>query len=143
MIANNYLFPQITKETVYKILSVLLLINVFRYLPLSLFMPGQVGADFPNEVRNWIAFGDLISGLLSLTAYLVWQRNKMEGIFWVWTFSIISSVDIISVLYIALSNKVYLFPLGANYFTVVLYVPLLIVIQYVIFKILLSKKQLL
>lgn len=140
LIIKWYVVPKITKETRFDILALLLLVNVFRYLPLSLFMPGQVSADFPYYLKEIIAHGDFLSGILALIALvLLKSKKKKAGITFTWLFSVVSIIDIAVVLTLAMSEKVYQLPLGANYFTVSVYVPMLIVIQVLILKILLAK----
>ena len=141
IIINIYILPRLKKNSLLPILSLLLVINSFRYLPFSLFMPGQVDATFPEHIKSLIAIGDFISGILALTALLVLRKNLKAGITLTWIFSIVSVLDIISVLSLALYNKVYLLYLGANYFTVVVYVPMIIVIQLFIFKILVNRNK--
>ena len=50
LISRWHLLPRITKNNQYEVLAVLLVVNVFRYLPLSIYMPGQVSPDFPEHV---------------------------------------------------------------------------------------------
>ncbi|MBK6263851.1 hypothetical protein JKA74_02285 [Marivirga sp. S37H4] len=140
LILKWYVVPKITKETRFDILAVLLLVNVFRYLPLSLFMPGQVSADFPPYLKEIVAHGDFLSGIIALIALILLKsKKKKSAIAFTWLFSVVSLIDIVVVLTLAMSEKVYLLPLGANYFTVSVYVPMLIVIQVLILKILLAK----
>ncbi|WP_188460608.1 hypothetical protein [Marivirga lumbricoides] len=134
-----YVIPKITKDTKFDILALLLLVNAFRYLPLSLFMPGQVSADFPLYLKEIVAHGDFLSGILALIALILLKSHKKPAVAFTWLFSVVSIIDILVVLTLAMSEKVYELPLGANYFTVSVYVPLLMVIQVVILKILLSK----
>lgn len=139
LIIKWYVVPKITKETKFNILALLLLVNVFRYLPLSLFMPGQVSADFPPYLKEIVAHGDFLSGILALIALILLKSGKKSAVTFTWIFSVVSIIDMIVVLTLAMSEKVYLLPLGANYFTVSVYVPMLIVIQVLILKILLAK----
>ena len=139
LILKWYVIPRITKHTKFDILAVLLLVNVFRYLPLSLFMPGQVSADFPDYLKEIVAHGDFLSGILALIALLLLKSRKKSAIRFTWLFSIVSIIDIAVVLTLAMTEKVYELPLGANYFTVSVYVPLLIVTQVLIVKILSHK----
>ena len=136
LIIKWYVIPKITKETKFDILALLLLVNAFRYLPLSLFMPGQVSADFPPYLKEIVAHGDFLSGILALIALILLKSNKKSAIKFTWLFSVVSIVDMMVVLTLAMTEKVYELPLGANYFTVSVYVPMLIVIQVVILKIL-------
>jgi len=139
LIIKWHVVPKITKKNKFDVLALLLLVNVFRYLPLSLFMPGQVSANFPPYLKEIIAYGDFLSGILALIAMILLKSKKKSAVNFTWLFSVVSIIDILVVLTLAMSEKVYLLPLGANYFTVSVYVPMLIVIQVVILKILLSK----
>lgn len=139
LIARWYVIPKITRESKNSILAVLLLVNVFRYLPLSLFMPGQVSPGFPLHLKEIVAHGDFLSGVLALIALLLLRSGKRSAYAFTWLFSIVSIIDMVVVLTMAMANKVYDMALGANYFTVSVYVPMLMVIQVLILKILLSK----
>lgn len=139
LILKWYVIPKITKETKFDILAILLLVNVFRYLPLSLFMPGQVAADFPPYLKEFIAHGDFLSGILAFIALVLLKSKKKSAVTFAWIFSIVSIIDIVAVMTLAMYEKVYELPLGANYFTVSVYVPMLIVIQVLILKILAYK----
>lgn len=139
LIFKWYVVPHLTKQTKHAVLAVLLLINVFRYLPLSLFMPGQVSADLPIYLKQLIAHGDLLSGVLALVAVLLLKSRSKLAEPAIWLFSIVSIMDMLIVLTMAIKEKVYLLPLGANYFTVSVYVPLLIVLQVLILKMLIQR----
>ena len=139
LILKWYVAPKITKKTRFDILALLLLVNVFRYLPLSLFMPGQVSAGFPSYLKEIVAHGDFLSGIMALIALLLLKLKKKSAVTFTWLFSVVSIIDMGVVLTLAMSEKVYLLPLGANYFTVSVYVPMLIVIQVLILKILIAK----
>lgn len=139
LILKWYVIPKITKETKFDILAILLLINVFRYLPLSLFMPGQVATDFPPYLKEFIAHGDFLSGILAFIGLVLLKSKKKSAVTFAWIFSIVSIIDILVVMSLAMYEKVYELPLGANYFTVSVYVPMLIVIQVLILKILTNK----
>ena len=139
LILKWYLVPKITRETKFDVLALLLLVNSFRYLPLSLFMPGQVSDDFPPYLKEIVAYGDFLAGVLALIALILVKSNKKSALGFTWLFSIVSIIDMLVVLTLAMTEKVYLLPLGANYFTVSVYVPMLIVIQVLILKILTHK----
>lgn len=136
LILKWYAIPKITVETKFDVLAILLLVNVFRYLPLSLFMSGQVGAEFPSYLKEMIAYGDALSGILAFVALVLLKSQKKSAVTFTWLFSIVSIMDILVVMTLAMYEKVYEVPLGANYFTVSVYVPMLIVIQVLILKIL-------
>lgn len=139
LILKWYVVPKITKQTRFDILAILLLVNVFRYLPLSLFMPGQISTDFPPYLKEIIAHGDFLSGILAFISLLLLKSNQKFAIAFTWLFSVVSILDMVLVLSLAMSEKVYQLHLGANYFTISIYVPMLIVIQVLIVKILSHK----
>jgi hypothetical protein len=122
------------------VLAVLLVVNVFRYLPLSLYMPGQVSTDFPEHVKEIVAHGDFASGVLALIALLLLKSKSKLAIPFAWIFSMVSILDMILALFFAMSEKVYELPLGVNYFTVAVYVPMLMVTQAIILKLLIVNK---
>lgn len=133
-----YLVPRVQTHTL-EILALLLVVNVFRYLPLSLFMPGQVSTDFPEHIKGIVAYGDFLSGLLALLCLILLKSGSKATKALIWIFSIVSITDMILALSFAMASEVYELPLGANYFTVSVYVPLLIVVQVFILKILFNK----
>ncbi len=141
LLCKWFLIPNINTENKNDVLSLLLIINIFRYLPLSLYMPGQVSADFPDHVKEIVAFGDFVSGILALISALLLKSKNKGAILFVWVFSMVSIMDMFLALYFAMSAKVYELNLGVNYFTVSVYVPMLIVVQTMILKILITKNK--
>ncbi|WP_130734503.1 hypothetical protein [Flavobacterium sp. J27] len=136
-----YLEPKMVSYPKYKILLFLLFINAFRYLPLSLYMPGQVSENFPTMVKEVVAHGDFLAAILALITLLIIKKKSRFTTFFITLFCIVSCIDMALALALAMYTKVYLLPLGVNYFTVVVYVPLLIVVQYYIFKTLTLKNK--
>ncbi|EAZ80808.2 hypothetical protein ALPR1_07780 [Algoriphagus machipongonensis] len=139
LILKWHVLPKISRETKFDFMTIFLWINVFRYLPLSLFMPDQVSSEFPLYLKETVAYGDFLSSIFALIALFFLRYKQSVANPMIWTFSIVSIADMILVLTLAMKEKVYLLDLGANYFTVSIYVPLLIVIQTLILKILTSK----
>lgn len=138
LLAKWYVIPAITKKHS-EILALLLIVNLFRYLPLSLFMPGQVSSNFPLHIKEIVAYGDFISAFLALIALITFKSGSKSAKYMVWFFSIISIIDMMAALSFAMASEIYDLNLGTNYFTVSVYVPLLIVAQALILNILLKK----
>ncbi|HAD96174.1 MAG TPA: hypothetical protein DCG19_02150 [Cryomorphaceae bacterium] len=130
--------PHYLKGSGAKVLQVFLLINSFRYLPLSLYMPGQVADGFPDTVKHIVALGDFASGITAIIAMLLVHTKSSQSKAAVWFFSIVSTLDMVMALSGAIGSRVDTLPLGANYFTVVVYVPMLLVIQLIIYRILIK-----
>ena len=133
--------PYYLKGSGLKILQVFLLINSFRSLPLSLYMPGQVANGFPETAKHMVALGDFASGITAIIALLLVYNKSALSKAAVWIFSIVSSLDMVIALSGAIGSRVDTMPLGANYFTVVVYVPMLMVIQLIIYRMLIKNSK--
>ncbi|MCU0430870.1 MAG: hypothetical protein MUF42_12975, partial [Cytophagaceae bacterium] len=71
LLAHWYVTPRLSKQSKFPILAVLLIIHVFRYLPLSLYMPGQVDEDFPLHIKGMVAHGDFLSSMLAFASLIL------------------------------------------------------------------------
>lgn len=140
-LAKIYLIPRISEINVKEILSFLLIINIFRYIPLALYLPGQVGLMFPSYLKNFIVFGDTLSALLALSSLIVLNVKSKIWIFFIRFFSVISIVDIVIVLFLAIYERVYDIQLGFNLLIVTIYIPLIIVSQVIIIRIINSRRE--
>ncbi|MCU0431776.1 MAG: hypothetical protein MUF42_17590 [Cytophagaceae bacterium] len=139
LLAHWYVQPRLSKQSKFTILEVLLIIHVFRYLPLSLYMPGQVDDDFPLHIKGMVAHGDFISSVLAFVSLILVKIKSRHAVPFIWVFSCASIVDMVLALSFAMQAKVYALNLGVNYFTVSVYVPLLMVAQYLIVKIMFNR----
>lgn len=139
LIVQWYIVPKISSHNKFEILALFLIVNVFRYLPLSLYMPGQVSSEFPEQIKDIIALGDFLSGVMAFIALLMVKFKSKSSLSFIWLFSIVSVLDMVLALTFAMNAKVYQLPLGLNYFIVAVYVPMLMVVQYQIIKILVTK----
>ena len=63
-----YISPVLGRMPIRAALVPLFLIHALRYLPSSVFAPGQVDPKIPMDTMASIAYGDLISALLALIA---------------------------------------------------------------------------
>lgn len=141
LLARTYLLPGLAQYGNRRVLEFLLVPHFFRYLPLSLYQPGQVDAAFPAAVMRLVALGDLVAAAFAILAFVVFRSGSSWGRPLVWLFSLLSTADILLALTAALSARIYELSLGANYFTVAVYVPLLMVTQYFVFRLLLLKNE--
>ena len=117
-----------------QIIRIILAIHLFRYVPLALFLPGQADPMLSGSLKMMIVTGDLFAAIMAFIALL--RLNSKHSAALLWAFSIVSALDLLTVFIIAMINGVYSMSLNANYFVVVFYVPLLLVSQALLFKIL-------
>ncbi len=140
LLAKWYVAPRLLHLPLEKALVPLLWINVFRYLPLNLFAPGQVSVDIPATTLSLIAYGDLIAGALAFIAILFLTYRIPGAILAVWAFLTAGIADMLVALSHALAAKLYLYPLGFNWYVVAFYVPMIFVSQVMIAYWLLSRR---
>jgi hypothetical protein len=107
----------------------LLWVQVPRYVPLALLAPGQTDPSVPLSVIQTIAWGDFSCAVLALLAVAVLHRQRKDALSFVWTFSVVSCVDIVIALTVGLGSGVHEHALGVGWYVLTLYVPLVCVSQ--------------
>ncbi len=121
--------PAIDDWSPRKALRAMLWIHVFRFVPLALYAPGQVSADVPRVVIDTVARGDFAASIAALIALASFRAAPRHAIAATWVFSVVSTIDIVHALFVALANGVYKHSLGVGWFVLILYVPLVCVSQ--------------
>jgi hypothetical protein len=87
-----------------------------------------------------IAYGDLASALLALIAAL-FLRYRLNGAIGVaWMVNILASLDWLYASFLAASNRLVTYPMGANWYIINYYVPVIGVIHVMIFARLLKER---
>ena len=133
-----YILPRIQQLKKDEKLSILLWVHVFRYAPLVLLVRSQTTSDLPHNTLEIIAIGDFISAIVALIAILVIRYYPSFSNTSVWVFQIVSTIDILSALTFAMKDKLYDYSLGFNWFILTFYVPLVIVSQIFMVRILMQ-----
>jgi len=133
LVATWYVWPRIKTAPVSAALPPLFLAHALRYLPTTAFAPGQIGPGAPMDAMAAIAYGDLASAILTLTAavFLYYRWRGALGVGWV--VNGITSLDWLYAGYRAASSQLVTFPLGGNWYIVNYYVPLIGVAHVLIF----------
>lgn len=134
-----YVWPRLTKLPRNSALIPLLFVHVFRYLGMTLLVPGMVDAKLPREVLFNTAYGDLIAAALALSAIVALRNNWRVGILMAWVFNTWGFVDLLGALRSVLQVNLPSFNLGPVWFIYTYYAPLVIVSHVLIFWILLSR----
>ena len=138
-IAVWYVYPALSRLDWHRATVPLLLVHAFRYGPLTLLMPGQVGQDVPLEVARTIAYGDLLSGMLAIVAALaVWYRVAVARIL-VWVFTVIGFGDVVAASVRGIGAGLLDMHMGFNLYILNFYVPALIITHIMIVILLLRK----
>jgi hypothetical protein len=131
-----YIWPKLRARWRIEALRPLLALHGFRFIGLSLLVPGVVSADLPIAFARDAAYGDLVAAILALLA-LTTLRSKL-GIALAWIFNIWGSLDLLNAFYVANATGLSAGQLGAAFFIPTAIVPLLLITHGLVFRILLK-----
>lgn len=122
-----YIAPRLANRPLEQALIPLLWVHVFRYTPLTLFAPGQVDPNLPNDIAATIAYGDLVAGLLAFITILFLRFRLPGSLIVAWIFNLVGIADIVLALVQGIRGELYQYALGFNWYILNYYVPFLIV----------------
>jgi len=134
-----YVWPRLTQLSRNYALIPLIFVHVFRYVGMTLLVPGMVDAKIPREVLFNTAYGDLIAAALALSAVVALMNNWRVGVVMAWVFNIWGFVDLLGAVRTLLQVNLPSYNLGPIWFIYTYYAPMVIVSHVLIFWILLSR----
>jgi hypothetical protein len=141
VVASQYIWTALRVHRSPENLKPVLLLHAFRFLGLSFLVPGVVSPELPAAFAQPVAYGDFITAILALLA-LATLRTRL-GTVVTWVFNIFGTADLLYGFYqggrISLPTAQGL--LGAGYFILFAYVPLLLVTHGLVFRELLPGKK--
>jgi hypothetical protein len=139
-VAWHYIWPALSERSSPENLKPILMLHGFRFLGLAFVVPGVVSPELPASFAQPVAYGDLISAILALLALAT--LGTRTGRVVIWVFNTFGAADLLFGFYqggrISLPDTPGL--LGAGYFILVAYVPLLLITHGLVFRILLRTK---
>ena len=139
-VAWHHIWPELSVRPSPENLKPILLLHGFRFLGLAFLLPGVVSPELPTAFARPVAFGDFITAILALLALAT--LGTRTGTTLTWVFNIFGTTDLLFAFYlgsrISLPNAPGL--LGAAYFILAAYVPLLLITHGLAFRILLQAK---
>jgi hypothetical protein len=139
-VAWHYIWPVLSERPSPENLKPILLLHAFRFLGLSFVVPGVVSPELPAAFAQPVAYGDFITAILALLALAT--LGTRSGTVATWVFNIFGTADLLFAFYmgsrISLPDAQGL--LGAGYFILTAYVPLLLITHGLAFRILLRTK---
>jgi hypothetical protein len=100
-------------------------------------MPGVVSPDLPSTFAQPVAYGDFITAVLALLALTT--LGTRTGTVLTWVFNAFGTADLFFAFYLGSRISLPDTPglLGASYFILIAYVPLLLITHGLVFRILL------
>jgi hypothetical protein len=139
-VAWHYIWPELRERPNPENLKPILPLHGFRFLGLAFVLPGVVSPELPAAFSQPVAYGDFITAMLALLALAT--LGTRTGTALTWVFNIFGTADLLFAFYlgsrISLPNNPGL--LGAGYFILAAYVPLLLITHGLAFRILRQAK---
>ena len=140
VVAWQYIWPALRERRTPENLRPILSLHAFRFVGLAFVVPGVVSPELPATFAQPVAYGDLISAILALLALAT--LGTRTGTVVTWVFNTFGTADLLFAFYlgsrISLPNNPGL--LGAGYFILAAYVPLLLITHGMAFRLLLRTK---
>jgi len=139
-VAWHYIWPALRERSGLEALKPILLVHGFRFLGLAFVMPGVVSPELPATFAQPVAYGDFLTAVLALLALATLRSRTGPAVNWV--FNTFGTADLLLAFYlgsrISLPDNPGL--LGAAYFILAAYVPLLLITHGLAFRVLLRTK---
>ena len=139
-VAWHFIWPALRERPSPEDLKPILLLHAFRFLGLAFVVPGVVSSELPAAFAQPVAYGDLMTAILALFA-LATLRTR-SGTVAIWVFNTFGTADLLFGFYQGSRISLPAAPglLGAGYFILAAYVPLLLITHGFAFRILLRAK---
>jgi len=137
IVVARYFWPQLRGRSRVEAMRPLLHLHSFRFVGLSFLVPGVVSPDLPAAWAGPAAYGDLIAAILALLA-LAGLKSRL-GMPLVGAFNVWGLADLLYAFYQAGRVGLDAGQLGAAYFIVTVFVPLLLITHGLLFRLLLSR----
>ena len=139
-VAWNYIWPALRERPSPENLKPILLLHGFRFLGLAFVVPGVVSRELPTTFGQPVAYGDFVTAILALLALAM--LGSYTGTVLTWVFNIVGTADLLFAFYLGSRISLPDTPglLGAGYFILTAYVPLLLITHGLAFRILLGAK---
>ncbi len=134
LLARWYAVPWLAGKPLEVALMALLTPHAFRHIGLAFIVPGLNQPGLPVDFATAAAFGDLLSGILALTALIALKGRWAIVIPLVWVFNIVGTIDLAN----ALRQDDAILYMGATWFIPTFLVPVLLVTHVLVFSRLIS-----
>jgi hypothetical protein len=135
-VAWHYIWPVLRERSNPENLKPILLLHGFRFLGLAFVVPGIVSPELPAAFAQPVAYGDFITAILALLALAT--LGTRAGRMVTWVFNTFGMADLLFGFYLGARISLPDTPglLGAGYFILTAYVPLLLITHGLAFRIL-------
>ena len=129
VIFRIYLQPWFSAQAFGTAVLPLLLLHAFRYLGLTLMVPGQIDPAIPMDALQIMAWGDFASGVTALLAAIAVHHRWSAATALVTLFTLVGIGALAMVGYTAIKAGVFRVDIGTMWFLLVLYAPAMLLAQ--------------
>lgn len=137
-VCRGYLWPHIRALELPEASRPILFLHVFRFVGAAFLIPGIVGPALSSGFAAPAAYGDLVAVCLAWLALALGRRPGSRVALWV--FNVWGTADLLFAFYQGLIGvRIQPSSLGATYFIVTVYVPLLLCTHAILFVLLLRR----
>lgn len=133
---KKYFWPRFEEMELKKAVQPVLVLHSFRFAGLSFLVPGVVNAGLDPLWAMPAAFGDFTAAILAFITLSLIKTTSFKPL--LWAFNILGLIDLLIAFIDGPRYGIIPF-LGASYYIVILYVPLLLLTHLMVFKLLLKK----
>ncbi|PJZ69048.1 hypothetical protein CH373_03910 [Leptospira perolatii] len=137
ILIRDFLIPK-AKGDWFKLLQLLAIVHSFRFVGLSMFVPGISSPNMPAQFSIPAAWGDYCAAILALTTYTLLRRKSKFAVASAWIFNIWGFLDLVYAAYQAAILEVSNY-MGVMFYIFAFYAPVLVVSHIVIFKALIRR----
>lgn len=137
-ISKKYFWFRIKNLELKKAVQPILILHSFRFAGLSFLVPGVVHAGLNSAWAMPAAFGDFTAAILAFITLMRINSTSFRSLLWI--FNILGAIDLLVAF--ADGPRYSILPfLGATYFIVIIYVPILLLTHLMVFKLLLKQRE--
>jgi len=130
LLAKWVLAPWLANKSQHKALFWLTIPHAFRHMGMVFLVPGVVAQPLPDYFAIPAGYGDLVTSVLALLVLILLQIGLKGVIGLVWLFNVVGTVDLLN----ALRHVDVVQDFGAVWYIPTLFVPLLLVTHFMIFR---------
>ncbi|OYY72111.1 MAG: hypothetical protein B7Y47_05170 [Sphingomonas sp. 28-63-12] len=140
LVAVWYVWPSLVKTSRDSALTILLFVNVPRYVGMTLLVTGMVDPNLPRGFLLGAAYGDLVEAAMALVCIFALRSGWKLAIPLVWVTNSWGFLDLLNGLRGVLNLNVPSFNLATFWYVYTFYAPLVLVSHLMIFWILIKPR---
>jgi hypothetical protein len=140
-VAVVYVGPFLARLPRQSALILLLFVHVFRYVGMTLLVPGMVDPKLPAGFLEAAAYGDLLEAALAFASIVVLRLNLSAAVVLVWVTNIWGFADLLNGLRGVVQLNVPSFYLGAAWYIYTFYAPVVVLSHLMIFWLLVKYRS--